>query len=82
MQRAVGSQQNLRMRFMDRKTDGGAIKGTIAGYCDALDVTRQGVSWYLKHRDEPWKYEGLAEKMRAVVAEDECNDTYGCCRMC
>lgn len=29
----------------------------------------------------PWKYEDLAEKMSAVVAKDECNDTYGRCRM-
>lgn len=47
----------------------------------ALDVTRQGFYWYLKHRDDPWKYEDIAEKMRGIVAEDECNDTYGRCRM-
>lgn len=29
----------------------------------------------------PWKYEGIAKKMREIVAEDECNDTYGRCRM-
>ena len=70
------------MKFLDRKTNGGAVKGKIAFYCNALHVTRQGFYWYLKHRDDPWKYEGLAEKMRAVVAEDECNDTYGRYRMC
>lgn len=69
------------MMFIDRKTDGGAVKGRIAFYCDVLDVTRQGFYWYLKHRDNPWKYEGLAEKIRTIVAEDECNDTYGRCRM-
>ena len=69
------------MRFIDRKTDGGTIKGKIAFYCDALNVTRQGVYWYLKHRDEPWKYRNITEKMRCIVAEDECNDTYGRCRM-
>ena len=37
---------------------------------------------YLKHRGIPWKYEDLAEKMRIIAAEDECNDTYGSCRMC
>lgn len=69
------------MRFIDIKTDGGTVKGKIAFYCDALDVTRQGFYWYLKHRNNPWKYEDIAEKMRGIVAEDECNDTYGRCRM-
>ncbi len=69
------------MRFIDIKTDGGTVKGKIAFYCDALDVTRQGFYWYLKHRDNPWKYEDIAEKMRGIVAGDECNDTYGRCRM-
>lgn len=63
------------------KTDGGEIKGKIALYCKVLDVSRQGFYWYLKHRDDPWKYEDLAEKMLSIVAEDECNDTYGCRRM-
>ena len=57
------------------------VKGKIAFYCDALGVTRQGFYWYLKHKDMPWKYEGIAKKMREIVAEDECNDTYGRCRM-
>lgn len=69
------------MRFIDIKTDGGRIKGKIALYCEVLQVSRQGFYWFLKHRDDPWKYEGIAEKMRAVVAEDECNDTYGRSRM-
>ena len=69
------------MRFIDIKTHGGEIKGKIAFYCGALKVTRQGFYWYLKHRDDPWKYEGIAEKIRSIVAEDECNDTYGRCRM-
>ena len=70
------------MRFIDMKTDGGTITGKIAFYCDTLDVTRQGFYWYLKHRNDPWKYEGLAEKMRTIVAEDEYNDAYGRRRMC
>ncbi len=69
------------MRFIDIKTDGGRIKGKIALYCEVLQVSRQGFYWFLKHRDDPWKYEGIAEKMRAVVAENECNDTYGRSRM-
>ena len=70
------------MRFIDKKTDGGAIKGRIAFYCDRLMYKAgQGFYWYLKHQDDPWKYEGLAEKIRTIEAEDECNDTYGRCRM-
>ena len=44
-------------------------------------MTRQGFYWYLQHQDDPWKYKGLAKKMEEIVAEDECNDTYGRCRM-
>ena len=69
------------MRFLDIKTDGGRLKGKITFYCDALKVSRQGFYWYLRHRDDPWKYEGIAEKMRTILSEDECNDTYGRCRM-
>lgn len=54
------------MRFFDRKTKGGTIKGKIALYCDALHVTRQEFYWYLKHRDDPWKYAGIAEKCAAL----------------
>lgn len=63
------------------KTDGGRIKGKISFYCDCLDVTRQGFYWYLRHRNDPWKYEEIAKKMREILKEDECNDTYGRCRM-
>ena len=57
------------------------VKRKITFYCDILCVTRQEFYWYLKHRDEPWKYEGIAEKIRSIVKKDECNDTYGRCRM-
>ena len=43
------------MRFIDIKTDG------------ILKVSRQGFYFFLKHRDDPWKYEGVAEKMRAII---------------
>ena len=69
------------MQFIDLKTNGGMIKGKITFYCKVFKVTRQGFYWYLKHRNDPWKYDDIAEKMRAIVAEDECNDTYGRCRM-
>ena len=69
------------MQFICMKTEDGRIKGKIAFYCHCLGVTRQGFYWYLKHRDDPWKYNGIAEKMLEIVAEDECNDTYGRIRM-
>jgi len=70
------------MKFIDRKTDGGKVKGKIGFYCYCLGVTRQGFYWYLKHRDAPWKYAEIARKMRDIVAEDTYNDTYGRRRMC
>ena len=73
--------KKLRMQFICMKTEDGRIKGKIAFYCHCLGVTRQGFYWYLKHRDDPWKYNGIAEKMLEIVAEDECNDTYGRIRM-
>ena len=69
------------MRLIDIKTDGGRCKGKIAFYCNVLKVSRQGFYWFLKHRDDPWKYEDIADKMRSIVAENECNDTYGRSRM-
>ena len=57
------------------------LKGKISFYCKALDVTRQGFYKYLKNRDRPWKYEMLANVIAEIIAEDECNDTYGRKRM-
>lgn len=34
------------------------------------------------NRNKPWKYEFIAEELRQINAEDECNDTYGRVRMC
>ena len=69
------------MKFISLKTDDGKKTGKIAFYCHCLDVTRQGFYRYLQHQNDPWKYEGIAQKMEEIVAEDECNDTYGRCRM-
>lgn len=46
-----------------------------------LKVTRQGFYKYLADKDRPWKYQNLADAMRAILSEDECNDTYGRIRM-
>ncbi len=69
------------MMFLARKTEDGVIKGKISFYCRILNVTRQGFYKYLANKDRPWKYEALADAMRAIVAEDVCNDTYGRIRM-
>ena len=50
-------------------------------YCRVLQVSREAFRKYLKNKDNPWKYEDLAEAMREIVSEDECNDTYGRIRM-
>lgn len=67
--------------FIAIKTEDGAIKGKISFYCRMLKVTRQGFYKYLTDKDRPWKYQDLADAMRAIVLEDEYNDTYGRSRM-
>lgn len=69
------------MKFIAIKTDDGSIKGKISFYCRTLKVSREGFRKYLKNRDKPWKYEAIAEEMRRINSEDECNDTYGRIRM-
>lgn len=69
------------MKFIAIKTDDGTIKGKISFYCRTLKVSREGFRKYLKNRNKPWKYEALAEEMRKINSEDECNDTYGRIRM-
>lgn len=44
-------------------------------------MTRQGFYKYLANKDRPWKRQGLADAMRAIVAEDKFNDAYGRIRM-
>lgn len=67
--------------FLAIKTKDGAIKGKISFYCRMLGISRQGFYKYLSGKDRPWKYQGLADAMREILAEDECNDTYGRIRM-
>ena len=69
------------MMFIALKTEGGVIKGKISFYCRMLNVTRQGFYKYPANKDRPWKYQDLADAMREIVAEDECDDTYGRIRM-
>ena len=67
--------------FLAIKTEDGVIKGNISFYCRMLKVTRQGFYKYLADKDRPWKYQDLADAMRVIASEDECNDTYGRIRM-
>ena len=69
------------MMFIAIKTKDGVIKGKLSFYCRMLGVSRQGFYKYLAIKDRPWKYQDLADAMRAIHAEDECNDTYGRIRM-
>ena len=69
------------MRFIALKAEDGAARGKLSFCCRMLKVTRQGFYKYMSNRNRPWKYQQLADAMRAVVAEDECNDTYGRIRM-
>ena len=69
------------MMFIAIKTEDGMIKGKLSFYCRMLGVSRQGFYKYLAHKDRPWKYQDLADAMRAINTEDECNDTYGRIRM-
>ena len=63
------------------KTEDGVVKGKISFYCQMLKVTRQGFYKYLTDKDRSWKYQDLADAMRAIASEDECNATYGRIRM-
>ena len=69
------------MMFIAIKTEDGIVKGKISFYCRMLNVTRQGFYKYLANKDRPWKYEDLADAMRAITSDDECNDAYGRIRM-
>ena len=69
------------MKFIALKTNDGQNTGKIAFYCKLLHVSRQGFYKYLEAQTRPWKYQDLADAMLEILAEDECNDTYGRIRM-
>ena len=69
------------MMFIALKIEDGAARGKLSFYCRMLKVTRQGFYKYMSNRKRPWKYQQLADAMRAIASEDECNDTYGRIRM-
>ena len=69
------------MIFLALKTEDGRITGKISFYCRMLGISRQGFYKYLANKDRPWKYQDLADAMKEIINEDECNDTYGRIRM-
>ena len=69
------------MIFLALKTEDGRVTGKISFYCRMLRISRQGFYKYLANKDCPWKYQDLADAMKEIVNEDECNDTYGRIRM-
>nr|WP_307761467.1 IS3 family transposase [uncultured Phascolarctobacterium sp.] len=69
------------MIFLALKTEDGRITGKISFYCRMLGISRQDFYKYLANKDRPWKYQDLADVMKEIYREDECNDTYGWIRM-
>lgn len=69
------------MELIASKTNDGKSKGNISFYCRVLHVSREGFRKYLIYKDKPWKYEDLANEMKEICSDDECNDTYGRIRM-
>ena len=49
--------------------------------CRLLEVTRQGYYNYLKQLTKPYKHTLLLAEIKKIIAEDECNDTYGSMRI-
>jgi transposase InsO family protein len=41
-----------------------------------LKVTRQGFYKYMANKDKPYKYADLCARIREIIDEDMCNDTY------
>ena len=64
------------MKFIAKKTEDGVVKEKISFYCEALHVSRQAFYDYLNNKNKPWKYEHLAQLIKNILSEDECNDTY------
>jgi hypothetical protein len=79
-QAAIG-QQKIERKIHQDKTENGKMNGEILFLCKVMDVMRQGFYQYLESLEKSWKYETLAAKMYEIIAEDECNDTYGSMRM-
>ena len=69
------------MNYIAYRTDDGKNVGKILFYCKALEVSRQAFYDYLKRKEQPWKYQPLADAMLKIHAADEENANYGRIRM-
>ena len=69
------------MKFIAQKTEDGVVKRKISFYCETLKVSRQAFYDYLNNKNKPWKYEHLAQLIKNILSEDDCNYTYGRGRM-
>ena len=69
------------MNYIAYRTDDGKNVGKILFYCKALEVSRQAFYDYLKRKEQPWKYQPLADAMPKIHAADEENADYGRIRM-
>jgi putative transposase len=67
----------MRFSFMKKKENA----YEVVFMSELLGVSPQGYYNYLKSLEKPYKYEILLAKMTQIIAEDECNDTYGSMRM-
>ena len=75
--RAVGSREKRTIKVHSEKDRRRVVKGKISFYCEALKVSQQAFYDYLGNRNKPWKHERIAGLISDIIAEDECNDTYG-----
>ena len=69
------------MNYIAYRTDDGKNVGKILFYCKALEISRQAFYDYLKRKEQPWKYQPLADAMLKIHAADEENADYGRIRM-
>lgn len=53
------------------------VKYPVALLCRVLDVSRQGYERYKKSLTKPPKYAALLAEIKAIMEEDEFNDSYG-----
>ena len=58
------------MNYIAYRTDDGKNAGKIRFYCKALEVSRQAFYDYLKRKEQPWKYQPLADAMLKIHAAD------------
>ena len=58
------------MNYIAYRTDDGKNVGKIRFYCKALEVSRQAFYDYLKRKEQPWKYQPLADAMLKIHAAD------------